>query len=243
MKMMKTKKAVSGIALLETGILMILLLTLLLGGFGVSEYLQMQRKIQSILDKFVYDTAVKPFQISNQGNDILLSVNSDRMKKYVDSLVSSIHAEANQHLVASNAISEEQYFIEAAFIEFNVDSATGQVTGAKQSPFSYSQVFGSPAVRSLLDSRIRLENSFASLVQLEGVSSPGEATVSKYAAPSGLYAVSDGGFRYMPEAILVGVRMGIKLESSNLRTFLQAVGMDPFIYDFKIITLRGEVEG
>jgi len=236
---LKSKK---GIAVLETAGFLTILLTFIIGAFGVAEYMRASRILQATVDKYLYDSAVKPFSLNVEGNGIEVKVNEASMTQYIDDLALRMETELKDTLKKEENISPENLLIEAAYVELDVDTLNGKVKGLHKTPYSYFKALGNSTLTSKLNEKVVLVKEFENLSKADGLSNSNGEKVGRFATPSGLFTGEEGSLRFLPQAVLVGVRVGLALEDSSLAAFLNVIGVTPFTYEYKIVSLRGDVE-
>lgn len=219
----------AGIAVLEAAGVLSLLLTVLFAAFGLVEYMRAAREINFLLDRMVHEAAVRPYILSSSQSGARLVLNSKKLEPYIEELAARITAEFGR------AVSGRIPLVaESAYIEAEVDPESGTAALPIAGP-THQAVTGDLSLLAKLDSRGTLEKQFLAYIK-------GQERAVFLAVPSAHYGLDGSMHRYLPASVLVGVRAGADLKETLVGGMLSAAGIDPFISDYKIVALRGEIE-
>ena len=231
-----------GLAVLEAGGLFVLLLLMLLSAFGLVEYMRNSRALESTIDKYLFDSAQKPFAMKLGMNGIDIETNEQGLRQFTKTLAENIESEIRENLRQHNVEEGSSIYVETEYVVLDVNQLTGQVNSISRSPGGFTHPSSDPALQASLDSKVKLRDIFRKAAESEGIFDQNGLQLGKYASPSGLFTNTASPQRFMPSAVLVGVRAGIDFKDSVLNTLLNAVGMETFVYSYKVVNLRGEVE-
>ena len=227
-----------GIAVLEAVGALSFILILIIAAFGLVEYMRLSRALQTALDKIAYETALKPFVITNQVdslNSTRIALNSAALESYINNSLDSLEEDFLPFFRKISANQTPEFLAQAAYAEIHINSQSGEFEEMVNNPFSYQKTQGSEYLLNKLNQRVRLEDQFAVFAGRRGEAS------AVYALPHAGFSLQQNNDRYLPSTVLVGIRVGLSLSDTLLGRMLSMAGMEAFIADYKIVTLRGEI--
>lgn len=222
-------KSCNGIAILETALCLILLLTLFLAGASVFDYVHKSMFISHVVDEYLFDQSIQALSLSGSTT----VVNEDKIQSGLTQIVEQLRTNLERSLEDSG-LSTNQYLIEGDFASISIDPEDGRALGLRM--FANSQVqAGALAVSEDLKARADLEGSFEKMASESAIPSP-------YAIPTG--ALGDSAARqYLTDSVLIGVRAFYSIEGSFSSSLMELLGFESgsVLYDVKVVNLRGEI--
>ncbi len=227
----------SGMAMLEAAGAMIVLLVLLMGVFAMVEYMRLSRSLAGIIDKNIYDTAIKPYKVVENfnGQPFYITLNQQVIKDYIESATENMAAELLPYLRRVTATEDPKFALDVSFTEMKVDTNSGAYLNMNSSSEVAPFLNSDPKILANLNSNLDMDQKFLNYAER---SNEGGAV---YAAPKASFGLGKTNDIYLPSNVLIGARAGISLEDTLLGNLLEVIGVEPYISDFKIITLRGEI--
>ena len=219
-----------GIAILEAAGSMVVIFVFLMGGFGMVEYMRAYRKINSVLERYVNETALKPFKMAESytsNGTVKITLNKEKLMKFLNDTSSNINKEL-KNLDANNNVN-------SAYAELLIDENNGNSLELAKKPYSESVSVGNYSTQSSMDSLEQFKSEFSVYAQKSKDSS---ANYSLVKAPISLGNQADA---YFPSSVLIGVLAGVSLEGTIIGNMLEVLGQDTSISSYKIVTLRGEI--
>jgi len=227
-RILKNLRLEAGLAMFELAICSVMLLTLVLGGFSVSLYMQKAYSVNSSVERFVYESAVKPF-IANSGGANTVSLNDTELKDYTDTLISSLSADIRSRIDdAALRAGTQGYYVEAAYAKVDVDSSTGSSTNWS---VQYRNSQGGLQVPADLLSSTDLDAQFEYQYHHNQSLSHPTANLGLASGP-----------QYLNSAVLIGVRAFISMKGAFTGEMYESLGGEPYIYSTKVVALRGDVK-
>lgn len=217
-----------GLGVLEAALIMMILLTIFLSAVGIFDYLSKGSLVSHVIDQFVHDQEVKPFEI--QGATLRFA--EDRLRQTLPIIVGNIETNLLA-IFAREGIDATAYIIEAEFVAIEIDTQSGEPQRVAR--YRDSKVTrGSLTVPNEMTDRLSFDSEYEAMLDRGG---------SQYASPSGLYGLDSMQERYLPLTPIIAVRAAVSLEGSFTGSVLSTLGVSdpPIVYDLKAITLRGEV--
>lgn len=233
---MKSSKRQSGIAILEATGIFTILMTLIIAVFGMVQYMSLSKNLDTVLDKIVYDSAIKPFKISrnqNLGSSSRIEVNRNELESYLNRVVADFDSEFLPYYRRFSSNESPQYFVESAYAEVSIDPVSGTSSGFSQP--AAPRASGSQGLAGELDKYFKFQQGFERHIALN----LGES--SMLAVPQANHSLQNSGERFLPATFLVGVRVGLDIEDTWIGSALKLIGSEAFLSSHKIVTLRGEI--
>ncbi|MBN8549311.1 MAG: hypothetical protein J0M12_08365 [Deltaproteobacteria bacterium] len=223
----------AGMVTLEAGVTTIMLCLLLLGGFGVTDYLDRLDFINGVIERELGDSAIKPFRLEGGSTGrATMQVNTVALHEYLDGVLASVEQSLQVHRYT-------KYFIEVGAAKAQLDPLTGKFLGFDPAA-EFRESRGTLQVSSTLASFSDLPARFD---QLAGTTQSHASlpAVSLVAAPLSLFGMAEG-VQFNEASILVGLRVFASLEGSLSGTAYQQIGISPLIEGYKVVQLRGVLE-
>jgi len=219
---------------LEASLCAILVCTMLLSGFAMVDYYSRAGNLQRLVDSTIHDSTIRPFNIGSNGGTIELSTQSDLLRDHCDQTVLDISEKLSQPPLN---LSADQYRIEMAYVEVGVDPQSGQSLRFEGGNPAYLALGGNLPTPAEIDSNGSLSSQFGFLAH-PGGDFPDDSFL--YATPSIFGGTTTLG--YLDRAVLVGLRVIYSLEASPWRNLYQNILSHPFLYQTKVIALRGDID-
>lgn len=230
----KNKSDNSGIAVIEFTAIMVILFSFTLGGFGIVEYLNTLRQINVALDKYIYDSAVKPFTLRTQSGQIEFETDHAGLRDLIDSVNTQLFRDLSSNMEFRDEQSAGHFMIETAYAELNIDETSGAAQGLRIAPLTYSRKEGAFQPSSLVEGQTSLETAFQSALQSNN------QEFNSYAVPAGVFFNDQAENRFLPTSILIGGRVAVSLNGTLAGSLLSFLRGTDVVYSSKILSLRGE---
>lgn len=222
-------RALQGVAALETALFLGILLIFILLGAGLVNYVQKIMLVSHLVDKFIFDQSLKALSFAPDGT---LQVDAQRVRDKMPELLRGLQTDLSSAL--PQRFEASHYLIQSDFAAVDINPQSGASRGLLSFSSSVSSL-GQLALPGEILSKADLRRQFEGLSQLPGTPSP-------LAVPTADLA-DNGGTRFMPATVLVGIRAFYSLHGTftgNMITLL-GISSDPIVFDSKVVTLRGEV--
>jgi hypothetical protein len=235
---------IRGIAILEASGALLVIFTLLISSFGLVEYMRISRNLGDLIDKYVYESAFKPYVINSEFNGQTagtINLNKQGLEKYIDKISLNIGSDLESYLTHVTNNTQSGFIIESAYTELPINPDSGEFVVLAQNLPVYSTFSGNTSLTGLLNKEIKLEDNFQSYATKTISTGKGAAVRSYYAIPNAGYNIKSSSSNFLPSTVLVGVRAGVSLENTFIGGVLALLGRDAFLSEFKIVTLRGEI--
>jgi len=129
-----------GIATLEASLALLVVLPFFMGAISVIDYFSKIDALAKMVDKNIYDTAVKPLSFSTITGTPQISVNQGEIQNYLQNTLQGIAAKLNDAFPAT------PHLIETAYAQVNVNPTTGVSSGISPLPYSWEASDGSLAL-------------------------------------------------------------------------------------------------
>lgn len=221
-----------GVATLEISAAMLILLSIVISGFGVSSYLNEVRVVNSIIDRSLHDITATPFKLGAQAS---LLVQTTKLNSVLDEIIVSV----SKGLEKSSSSSSD-YFIQALYCLANIDPHSGAANGLLLSSCSSKQN-GTYRPPQITLQQTDLVTDFQKYLELTQAV-PGQSTErSLLAQPTGSYGRNQQS-QYLKQVVLVGLRVFTSLDQKLPGSALKRLGMQPLVYNKKTTHLRGVLE-
>lgn len=227
------KGAEDGIAILEAGALLVILCALLLGAVGVTDYLDQIKIANSAVEKVLGDSGVKAFRLSlNASNQTQRQFNHAAIREYLERVVVDVRSDIQDRSGGGFRIDAEAQLAD-------IDPRDGSFRGFLATEHITLSVGALAVPHELLES-MSLERRFLVLASTRSGSAYNSASL--VAIPSGIFGRDPGAASYLPEAVLVGLRVFFSLRGTLSGDALEAAGVPPILSACKVIQLRGAIE-
>jgi hypothetical protein len=219
----------SGIAVLETSVLVTVLFSFAMAAVGLLSYLGEVSATHRAVDELVVADSVKPLRVTMNQGTVAFSLNSNGLASYLSTVLQRL-----QDRIGSGT----PYRIELQYQVMNVNESTGVFTGFQASAGNFVSA-GTFAGTSTSCQELGVMFAAAS-------TQVGANNRSTYAVPTGVSGLSSAATarNYLPMSVLVGVRVLRDLDSTGVGQLYKAITQAPLIaVSCKTLVLRGDVEG
>ena len=229
----------AGIAILEAAAFMAALFAVLLGAIALVDYLQEKRAVAQLLDKQVYQAALRPLRLDES---FRIVVNERALEEHIRAAAERIQREMQVRVERGGG----SYFIEVLYAAVRIDPQSGASDAQVQ--IGPRVTFGPPGIvpaellsNTALDARLRA---------MVAADPPGG--ISRLASPSALGAWTEGAprlsghleeaGRFLPWSVVIGARAFWRGASGPIDMLRQTVGLEPVYHHVKLVPLRGDCE-
>ncbi len=224
-----------GIAVLEAAVSFVVILTLLMSGLAMTDYFRQVGHADRLTDRYIFDDAVRPYTFTTTGGTFQLVANTVAITEYLDKAATKAQTEIETFLGGTSA---GDYFLEMRSVELSINPSSGTPEGiVAVGGAAYDYTFGSLSVPAEILQASDLDTRFDSLAQMTTTDG-----ISAFAVPTALYGVSGSQDRFLPRAIMIGLRVVWSIEESFTGNIYEQVGGLPYVYDAKVTVVRGEIE-
>ncbi|MCB0333744.1 MAG: hypothetical protein KDD55_09620 [Bdellovibrionales bacterium] len=224
-----------GIAVLEAAVSFVVILTLLMSGLALTDFFRQVGIADELVDRYIFDDAVRPYSFSTSGGTFQLVANTTAITDYLDKATAKAKLELEAFLQNTSA---GDYYLEMRSVELAINQSTGAPEGiVSLGGASYDYTFGGLSVPGEILQETDLDTRFDALAQMTSADG-----VSTFAVPTALYGLSGSQARFLPRAVMIGLRVVWSIEESFTGNIYEQVGGLPYVYDAKVTVVRGEIE-
>ncbi|RME58447.1 MAG: hypothetical protein D6780_06715 [Candidatus Dadabacteria bacterium] len=230
-KILLTVQGNGGTAILESSIFFMFIMTLLLVGSLLVDYFETGDKVERLITIALQDTGIRPLKIETNisAGTVRTSVRHQAIQDYLSNIYDTVTAKV------FGLGDVEDYYLELAYAELQIDPQTGAPLGVSPTPFTFRLEGGGLSVPADIAQKVSLADAFSRYAQQSFSNG-----VSPYAVPTAVFNRGRGQ-NYLPTAVMVGMSLVIKIEGGTANTLERLIGLDPYSYGRKVIVLRGEV--
>jgi len=223
----------AGLAMLEAVLVLALLLAMLLSGLALADMMARASGVHRMVDQHLYDGVIRPWQVRTAeiGGGMELEVNEAALTEWIAGVAVKVEED-----LTARAVEADEYFVESAWARIPVDPLHGGVDPAGMEVVQMVRGHFVPPATVLV--RSDLEEEFR---RLAGSSEASGGAPSFLALPSGRFGRDDAG-QYLPVAFVVGLRVVRSVERGMTGAVLRELGVEPVVYDWRAIVLRGEFQ-
>jgi len=231
LKRPKLRGAGGGFAAIETAGFVVIMLVFVLAAAGLVNYVQKVMLFSHAVDKYVFDQNIKPLALSAGGT---WEISEGRLREKLPSLLEALKADLEEALPGDD-FTPDRYLLQADFAAIDIDPQSGAGRGLITFAGSLFSL-GSLQVPGEILERADLQRQFQNLADLPGVPHP-------LAVPSGGFNVS-GADQFVKATVLLGLRAFYTLEGTFTGNIVSQLGISSggMVFDYKVVTLRGEAE-
>lgn len=212
-------------AVLEAGLMILVLGATALAGVGILDLMTHSFRISRLVDWTLTDDSARPLKVVTDGEgSISLSVDGQVMQNYLNTVRDKVRRE----------MGTQQYYMEARYAVLHIDPRDGRVLGIDPSAAQaiYDGNYSPPSdVTSCRD----LDSMLFEFSQRTQTASNG-TSISLYAFPG---RISGG---YLESVVLVGLRIFEALEGTFTGNVLRDLGKHAEVHDCKVAVLRGDIK-
>jgi hypothetical protein len=233
--MTKPLKAESGMAMLESAFIFILLGFMLLGGVVTAERFKQFGAATRLVERYVHEDVFRPLSLASTGSgEYAIVVKHSQLRNHLESNLTKIEEEIST-LLSSQRL-ELSYFIESSYAVIPINQATGEVSG-DLSNFTCVVRSGQSGLADPTCGNLR-----ASFMLHAQQTLSQQLNRAAFAIPSVRANREGAAGRYLPFAVIVGLRVGWLLPSGFSGDVGELIGLSRQVADQKVAVLRGDIE-
>lgn len=225
-----------GIGIFEFAGMLVLASSFLLLATGMLDYLMLSRDLARIVDREIYDGALKPLKLEIAEWAATVRVDNEALRELVEGIAERIEVAVRNSLPRETA-KQQGVLIEACFGVLSIDPLSGSSLGFAAEPISYTSRQGSADWAPQAMSETDLSKKFL-MLSVAQHQTPALSSVSLFAIPSASFG-ADGSTGFVPYAVLVGARIIVQTDRLT-SSVLSRLGLEPAAYFTKTVSLRGE---
>ncbi|MCB0336114.1 MAG: hypothetical protein KDD62_07400 [Bdellovibrionales bacterium] len=223
-----------GFAVLEATVAAVILLTLLLGVFGIVELIQENQFIDSLVETSLLGGDVKPLRAEFSESGFVVALNYEKL----ESLLSEVRSEALDKL--QRHLAEQQkttsFYIEVQYAAQSINPVEGSPMGTLL--LSESKSIGDG---DFMPAEVQQQSALVPRLTA-AASTVDDMGRSAWATPLTFGIMQQGGApQYVPQVAFVALRAVVDTQHSMARFLRNLFGMDTAYFKTKIFVLRGDV--
>lgn len=228
-----------GLTLLEASIWFLILSVFLLGAFYLVHHIQGQRFVETIVDKNIRASSLRPFQLKGNSN---LTINEEALNSYLVTLANTINIEINkEYNIKANRFIEVAYAIIPINTETGRAVSFGEIKSRQQigsSNFISNELFQKTDLTHIIQSYVKglttSQDPFLYAIPL----SVKKSVLDDLSASAGV-AMNEK--RYAPQAVFILARTFLSTENQSIKNFIyKKFNIESVYKAVKIVNLRGE---
>lgn len=221
-----------GLATLEMAAAMVIILSVVLSGFGIASYLTEVRLVNSVVDRNLHDVSISPFKLGEQGS---LQVQTAKLNLELEKILNK-----TTHDIEESGSNNGHYFVQAIYCLVDIDPLSGIAQALQPSACVSRQggAFGPPL--NIL-SQTDLIADFEKYITLRQETGEEGQFRSLLAQPTGSYGRA-GQNQYFNTVTLLGLRAFISLDKTFPGVALKQLNLPPLVFEKKSTHLRGVLE-
>lgn len=223
-----------GITLLETAGITVVLGALLFMALGMADLYSKKISLERSVAKGLSLVDENPLAVlMSSGGDLSMKVRDEELTKNIELAVREAEKDIEEGF--HDIETPSKYRIEALYQEAEVDPQTGAFTGFGLPSVIASR--GNLIIDEAVDRKADLFEAFSKLADMKSVDES-----SALAEPSTQRTANGQGWRYLPQSVLIGMRIIIDTQDTPANLIQRALGDPLQLYDIKAVHLRGGLQ-